>query len=174
MQTGSLPGNDTAKSLWHMHPPCTTFSGLDTRWNLHREHGLPHKPAVSQLAKKHDAMVLKLLTTLWPNIENSYHVQQKCVAEKCGTGQFHLAPKCSIASQANGKRKTEKKQNCHPPAPPWPTLTANELIAINGTELLLPGLLSGLHFFDLGLLWQLTRVPTSHVLCNWQLARHLP
>ena len=59
-------------------PPCTTFSRLDARWKYHRDHKQSHKPAISDLAKMHDAMVLRLMTSLLPNIPNSYKVEGKC------------------------------------------------------------------------------------------------
>ena len=58
-------------------PPCTTFSKLNARWKTHRDHKQQHKPALSALAKKHDAMVLNLCKSLFPNIENPHRVQGK-------------------------------------------------------------------------------------------------
>ena len=59
-------------------PPCTTFSRLDARWGHHRDHNQAHKPAVSKLAKQHDVMVLNLMKSLFPDIENPYHVEGEC------------------------------------------------------------------------------------------------
>ena len=64
-------------------PPCTTFSNFDLmRRTGHRDTTKPHRPAMSKMAKEHDTMVLNLLTTLWPTIENKYHVQDHQVIEK--------------------------------------------------------------------------------------------
>ena len=52
-------------------PPCTTFSNFDAIRHYHRDHTQPHRPAKSTLAKAHDAMVLNLVTSLWPNIDAS-------------------------------------------------------------------------------------------------------
>ena len=83
-------------------PPCITFSGLDSRWKHHRHHDKANKPAKSQLAKQHDAMVLKLLTSLWPDIHNPWQVQGKGVVEQ--HGQMPRRSE-SPAPQAKRKRK---------------------------------------------------------------------
>ena len=83
-------------------PPCVTFSGLDARWKQHREHDKASKPAKSWLAKQHDAMVLKLLATLWPNIQNPYQVKGKGIVEPHGKMPHHSK---EPARQAKRKRK---------------------------------------------------------------------
>ena len=52
-------------------PPCTTFSNFDAIRQHHRDFRQPHRPAKSTLAKKHDAMVLNLVTSLWPSIDTT-------------------------------------------------------------------------------------------------------
>ena len=63
-------------------PPCTTFSNFDLMRRFHRDTSQPHRPAKSKMAKEHDAMILNLLTSIWPNVENKYHVQQGQVVER--------------------------------------------------------------------------------------------
>ena len=63
-------------------PPCTTFSTFDLIRGFHRDTTKPHRPAKSKMAKEHDSMILNLLTTLWPKIENQYHVQDHHVVER--------------------------------------------------------------------------------------------
>ena len=60
-------------------PPCTTFSNFDSIRQTHRDYGQADRPAKSEMAKQHDAMVLHLLASLWPKIDNPFHVQGKTV-----------------------------------------------------------------------------------------------
>ena len=49
-------------------PPCITFSNFDCQHKNHRDHTSPTKPAVSKMAKAHDAMVrLHFHYTLLPS-----------------------------------------------------------------------------------------------------------
>ena len=47
-------------------PPCTTFSNYDGNRQIHRHHHQPGKPAKSNMAKQHDALVQHLFSNLFP------------------------------------------------------------------------------------------------------------
>ena len=55
-------------------PPCTSYSKFDCKNKIHRDYDHYHRPAKSWVAKQHDAMILGLMLSLFPHIENEWHV----------------------------------------------------------------------------------------------------
>ena len=66
-------------------PPCTTYSNFDCKNQIHRDYSYHHRPAKSLTAKQHDAMILGLMLSIFPHIQNEWHVAKDGSVAKSAT-----------------------------------------------------------------------------------------